>query len=33
MMNYLWAGMLIIGIIFSALNHNLSEFTDSLMAD
>lgn len=32
MMNYLWAGMLLTGILFAAKNQNLSAFTDSLMA-
>lgn len=32
MMNYLWAGMLIIGAVFAAANGNLSSFSDGLMA-
>ena len=32
MMNYIWAGMLIISIIFSVFNGTLGDFTDSLMS-
>ena len=31
MMNYIWAGMLIIGITFACIEGNLSSFTDGLM--
>ncbi len=32
MMNYLWAGMLIIGAVFAAAKGNLASFTDGLMS-
>lgn len=32
MMNYLWAGMLIIGAFFAALNGSLASFSDGLIA-
>ncbi len=31
MMNYIWAGMLILGIIFAVINGRLNEFSGSLM--
>lgn len=31
MMNYIWVGMLLFGIIFASINGNLSAFTDGLM--
>ena len=31
MMNYIWSGMLIFGIIFAVINGKLSEFSDGLM--
>lgn len=30
-MNYIWAGMICIGIFFSVINNNLSSFTDGLL--
>lgn len=30
-MNYIWAGMILIGIFFSIINNNLSLFTDTLL--
>lgn len=30
-MNYIWAGMICIGIFFSVINNNLSAFTDGLL--
>lgn len=31
MMNYIWGGMLIVGIAFSLFNGNISDFTDNFM--
>ncbi|MBN7774263.1 nucleoside recognition domain-containing protein [Clostridium aminobutyricum] len=31
MMNYIWSGMICIGIIFACINHNLAGFTDGLL--
>lgn len=31
MMNYIWAGMILISLVFSALNGTLNDFTDGLM--
>lgn len=31
MMNYIWAGMLLISLVFSAVNGTLNDFTDGLM--
>lgn len=31
MMNYIWAGMLVVGVVFSIYNNTAPEFTDSLM--
>ncbi|MDD2189903.1 MAG: nucleoside recognition domain-containing protein [Eubacteriales bacterium] len=31
MMNYIWAGMLILGIVFAVINGRLNEFSDGLM--
>lgn len=30
-MNYIWAGMLGVGVFFAIINHRLSEFTEGLM--
>lgn len=30
-MNYIWAGMLALGVFFAIINHRLSEFSDGLM--
>lgn len=31
MMNYIWAGMIAVGVLFSCINGNLSNFSDGLM--
>lgn len=31
MMNYIWSGMICIGILFACINHNLAGFTDGLL--
>lgn len=31
MMNYIWAGMLVFGIVFAVINGRLNEFSDGLM--
>ncbi|HHU18267.1 MAG: nucleoside recognition domain-containing protein [Anaerovoracaceae bacterium] len=31
MMNYIWAGMLVLGIVFAVINGRLNEFSDGLM--
>lgn len=32
MMNYIWAAMICLGIVFACFNHSLSDFTDGLMS-